>query len=75
LDVGLPRDPRGNAALARSDAEERFALPYVTIETALPLADGRLLIVNDNNFPSSIGRHLGSGRPDDTEWIWLRLRP
>jgi glycerophosphoryl diester phosphodiesterase len=75
LDVGLPGDPRSAAESAPSDAEARFALPYVTIETALPLADGRLLIVNDNNFPHSVGRHLGSGRPDDTEWVWLRLRP
>jgi hypothetical protein len=29
--------------------------------------------MNDNNFPFSVGRHVGSGRPDDSEFVVLRL--
>lgn len=72
-DLGLPGDPEGLPSSV--EPQGRFALPFVTLETALPLEDGRLLIVNDNNFPHSVGRHVGSGRPDDTEWVWLRLDP
>lgn len=30
-------------------------------------------VLNDNNFPFSIGRHVGSGKPDDNELIVIRL--
>jgi glycerophosphoryl diester phosphodiesterase len=30
-------------------------------------------VTNDNNFPFSVGRHVGSGKPDDNEFIVLRL--
>jgi glycerophosphoryl diester phosphodiesterase len=28
-------------------------------------------VLNDNNFPFSVGRHVGSSRPDDEELIVL----
>jgi glycerophosphoryl diester phosphodiesterase len=58
---------------------ERFGFPFQTIESIVALDRRRLLIANDNNFPFSVGRHLGSGRPDDTELIVIdvggSLRP
>lgn len=32
-----------------------------------------VLIANDDNFPFSLGRHTGSGAPDDNELIVLKL--
>jgi glycerophosphoryl diester phosphodiesterase len=49
-----------------------FAFPFQTIESVVALDGGRLLIANDNNFPFSVGRHVGSGRPDDNELIVLQ---
>lgn len=47
-----------------------FAFPFQTIESILPLEDGRLLLLNDNNYPLSAGRN--PGQPDDTEAIVVR---
>ena len=44
-----------------------FAFPFWTIESVLPLGDGRLLLLNDNNYPLSTGRN--PNQPDDTEAI------
>lgn len=52
---------------------ERFAMPYFTIEAILPLGADRLAVINDNNFPLSVGRHAGSKAPDDTEFVVLEL--
>jgi glycerophosphoryl diester phosphodiesterase len=30
-------------------------------------------VLNDDNFAFSIGRHVGSGAPDDNEFVVLRL--
>jgi hypothetical protein len=48
-----------------------FTFPFVTIESVLPLDESRVLIVNDNNFPSSVGRT--PGQPDNTEFIVVKL--
>lgn len=50
-----------------------FALPYFTIEAILPLGPDRLAVMNDNNFPLSVGRHAGTKAPDDTELVVLEL--
>jgi hypothetical protein len=44
-----------------------FSFPFQTIESILPLRDGRLLLLNDNNYPLSAGRN--PDQPDDTEAI------
>jgi glycerophosphoryl diester phosphodiesterase len=31
------------------------------------------VVLDDNNFPFSVGRHVGSGAPDDEELIVIRL--
>jgi len=55
--------------------EHPFAFPFVTIESVVVLKQHRLGVLNDNNFPFSIGRHVGSGQPDDNEFILLELDP
>ncbi len=47
-----------------------FSFPFQTIESVLPLEEGRLLLLNDNNYPLSSGRN--PGQPDDTEAIIVR---
>lgn len=49
---------------------EDFAFPFQTIESVLPLGGGRMLVLNDNNFPFSLGRN--PERPDDNEAIIIR---
>jgi glycerophosphoryl diester phosphodiesterase len=50
-----------------------FAFPFQTIEDVLVQSPTQLLVLNDNNLPFSIGRHVGSGKPDDNELITLKL--
>ncbi len=77
------RDPDG-FTWAEADAAEanparkgaiglgpRYSFPYVTTESLLVLDPETLLLVNDNNYPFSQGRR--PGRPDDNEFIRLRL--
>ncbi|MGH3090497.1 MAG: esterase-like activity of phytase family protein [Rubrobacteraceae bacterium] len=66
-------DPSGLSLPAREGdigVGEEFAFPFQTIESVLPLGDGRLLILNDNNFPFSLGRN--PELPDDNEAIVVR---
>jgi glycerophosphoryl diester phosphodiesterase len=52
-----------------------FGLPFNTIEDLLVSRGGRELTVGvDNNYPFSVGRHVGTGAPDDDEIVTLRLR-
>ncbi|GAA3294315.1 esterase-like activity of phytase family protein [Dactylosporangium vinaceum] len=48
-----------------------FTFPFQTIEDVVILDDRTLGVVNDNNFPFSSGRT--PGRPDDDEFITIRL--
>jgi glycerophosphoryl diester phosphodiesterase len=57
-DVGIGRD---------------FAFPFVTIEDILFFDQKHIGVLNDNNFPFSVGRHVGSGQPDDEEFIVINL--
>lgn len=52
---------------------ENFAFPFVTIENVVVFNRHFIGVLNDNNFPFSIGRHTGSGRPDDNEFIVIKL--
>ena len=51
----------------------RFAFPFTTIEDVVLLGPDRIGVLNDNNFPFSVGRHVGTRQPDDNEFIVLRL--
>jgi glycerophosphoryl diester phosphodiesterase len=65
--ISLPAQP-GDVGLGNP-----FAMPFVTIETVVILDRRHVLVANDNNFPFSVGRHVGSGAPDDNEFVVLRL--
>jgi glycerophosphoryl diester phosphodiesterase len=69
-------DPEGLAPISdRGDVGlgERFAFPYFTIECLLVLDPFHIAIANDNNFPLSVGRHVGTSQPDDNEIIVIEL--
>jgi hypothetical protein len=66
LNIPDPRNIGGNGT-----KNGIFTFPFVTIESVLPLDESRVLIVNDNNFPSSVGRT--PGQPDNTEFIVVKL--
>ena len=65
--ISLPSFP-GDVGLGNP-----FAFPFQTIEDVVLLDKRTVLVINDNNFPFSIGRHPGSGKPDDDEFIVLKL--
>jgi glycerophosphoryl diester phosphodiesterase len=51
----------------------QFAMPYVTIEAVVVLDRRHLVIANDNNYPFSVGRHLGTGHTDDDDFASIAL--
>ncbi len=69
-------DPDG---LSASDEDgivgvgETFAFPFVTIESVYVQDPDHIGVLNDNNYPFSIGRHVGTQAPDDNEFIVLKL--
>ena len=75
IDLLAISDPNRLSLPARSGdigLGETFSFPFQTIEDVLPLGDGRLLILNDNNYPFSVGRN--PGLPDDNEMIIVRVQ-
>lgn len=70
-------DPGGLSAIAAQAGDvglgATFAMPYTTIEDVYVVDPRTLLVINDNNFPFSIGRHVGSKQPDDNDFILLQL--
>jgi glycerophosphoryl diester phosphodiesterase len=62
--VSLPSEP-GDRGLGNP-----FSFCLRSVESIFPLGGGRLLVVNDNNYPFDAGRH--DGRADGTEWIIVR---
>jgi glycerophosphoryl diester phosphodiesterase len=50
-----------------------FAFPFTTIEDVLFFDSKHIGVLNDNNFPFSLGRHVGSSKPDDNEFIIIEL--
>jgi hypothetical protein len=57
--ISLPAQP-GDIGLGTD-----FAFPFQTIEDVLPLGGKRLLVLDDNNFPFSNGRHPGQADPNE----------
>jgi glycerophosphoryl diester phosphodiesterase len=66
LNIG---NSRGLAQTATPGAPFRF--PYLTTESIQVLDRKHVVVVNDNNYPSTGGR--GPAVIDATEWIWLEL--
>ncbi|SDM24626.1 Por secretion system C-terminal sorting domain-containing protein [Catalinimonas alkaloidigena] len=73
LDLRDPHQISGPGLPGDVGLGERFAFPFVTIESVVVFNDKRIGILNDNNYPFSIGRHVGAGLPDDNEFIVLKL--
>ena len=73
LDIADPRGISEPGEPGDIGIGDPFALPFVTIESLVVYGPRRIGIANDNNFPFSVGRHVGAGRPDDTEFVVLRL--
>jgi len=65
--ISLPAQP-GDVGLGNP-----FAFPFNTIEDLVLLGGRDVVVLDDNNFPFSVGRHVGSGAPDDEELIVIRL--
>jgi glycerophosphoryl diester phosphodiesterase len=75
LDLLRIRDPDGISLPARPGefgVGDPFSFPLQSVESLEVLGGERLLIANDNNYPSSDGRWVGRDRPDDTELIIVR---
>lgn len=67
-EISLPGLP-GDVGLG-----QRFAFPFTTIESVVVFDEKHLGVVNDNNYPFSVGRHVGDTLPDDNEFIRIRLQ-
>lgn len=73
MDIADPDQLAGTGQPGDIGLGARFAMPYFTIEAILPLGPDRLAVMNDNNLPFSVGRHLGTRAPDDNELVVLQL--
>ncbi|MET0448310.1 MAG: esterase-like activity of phytase family protein [Aeromicrobium sp.] len=60
-------DPKGISAGGGWGTGREFSFGFQSVETIVPLAGGRLLVANDNNYPGNSARHPGT--PDDTELV------
>ena len=63
MNIADPNDLNG-------DGSTSFTFPFVTIESVLVLDAHTLLVANDNNYPGTGGRNLGS---DNTEFLKIHL--
>lgn len=73
LDLLSIRDPARASEPAREGEVglgDPFSFPFRSVESVLPLGDGSLLVLNDNNYPSDAGRAPES--TDSTEAIIVR---
>ena len=69
--VDLLNIPDPNGVGGNGTTNGVFTFPFVTIEDVLPIDARTLLVINDNNYPGSVGRT--PGQPDDNEFILVRL--
>jgi glycerophosphoryl diester phosphodiesterase len=50
-----------------------FAFPFQTIEAVVQLDKRHIGVMNDNNYPFGLGRHLGTKLTDDNEFILIDI--
>jgi hypothetical protein len=65
---GISQGQSGDIGIGKT-----FGFPFVTIESVVVLGNHQIGVLNDNNYPFSVGRHVGSGQPDDNEFIIIEL--
>ena len=76
LDLLTIPDPDGISLPARPGefgVGSLFSFPLESVESLAVLNGERILIANDNNYPSNDGRWIGRDRPDDIEMIVVRV--
>lgn len=66
LNIDDPKNLGGNGT-----KNGTFTFPFVTIEDVLPIDAQTLLVINDNNYPFSVGRT--PGKADSSEFIQIHL--
>jgi hypothetical protein len=66
LDIADPDDLAGLGT-------DRFTLPYFTTEAIAVIDDSTIAVLTDNNYPFGAGRS-GTGGPDETEFVLIRIR-
>lgn len=69
--VDLLNIPDPNSIGGNGTINGRFTFPFITIESVLPINPKTLLVINDNNYPFSVGRT--PNQADNTEFILIRL--
>ncbi len=67
LDIADPHDLGGAGTGS-------FTFPFETPEALVVIDDSTIGIINDNNYPFGLGRHVDTGEPDDSEFILVRVR-
>jgi hypothetical protein len=51
-----------------------FTFPFETTEALVLVDDSTIGVINDNNYPFGLGRHVESGEPDDSQFILVRVK-
>jgi len=51
----------------------QFRYPFITVESVVMPDANTLVVINDNNYPFSVGRHTDPVAPDDSEMIVIRI--
>ena len=69
VDLMAIADPEGLALEGTIDGV--FSFPFVTIESVDIVDEGHIVVGNDNNYPSSVGRM--PGRADNNELVLLEV--
>jgi glycerophosphoryl diester phosphodiesterase len=73
MDIKDPSGISGKSSNGDIGLGSVFAMPFVTIEDVVVIDENTLGVLNDNNYPFSIGRHVGSKQPDDNEFMLIKL--
>lgn len=75
LDLTRIADAEGVSGTVQGDVGlgNPFALPFASLESLVVLGPDLIGVLNDNDYPFGNGRHRGSGAPDDTEFVLLKL--
>jgi len=73
MDIADPYDIADDVEGDVGVSDDRFAFPFTTIEDVVVLNQFEIGVLNDNNFPFSVGRHVEASAPDDNEFIVIRL--
>jgi glycerophosphoryl diester phosphodiesterase len=77
IDLMRLADPHGISGTSQNGdvgLGATFAMPFTTIEDIIVIDHQHIGVINDNNYPFSVGRHVGTSAPDDTEFILIKLR-